>query len=259
MSDETLTSRRPPKLWALVPCAGIGARAGSHGPKQYQHLAGRPMVEHTLLALTAVSQLHGVLVVTAPGDEVRPGAGLPRVQVQACGGASRAQTVANGLALLLQGGADANDWVLVHDAARCLVRPDQIQELINVCLPDAVGGLLAAPLVDTLKEQVGKEPGDKEVQTLGSVARVAGTRSRTGKWLAQTPQMFRLGMLAQALQAAGDQVTDESSAIEALGLHPILVACSAQNIKVTFPDDFALAEALLNARSSAPLNEGDQP
>jgi 2-C-methyl-D-erythritol 4-phosphate cytidylyltransferase len=203
------------------------------------------MVEHTLLALTAVPQLDGVLVVTAPDDAIQPGAGMAGVRVKACGGDSRAQTVANGLACLLQGGAHANDWVLVHDAARCLVLPEQIQALIQRCLPDAVGGLLAAPMVDTLKEQLN----EGSVSLNGATeARVQATRARAGKWLAQTPQMFRLGLLARALNEAGDHVTDESSAIEALGLHPLLVACSMQNMKVTYPEDFALAEALLTAR-----------
>ena len=211
------------------------------------------MVEHTLLALTAVPQLDGVLVVTAPDDDAQPGAELQKVQVQACGGASRAQTVANGLTYLLQTGAQDEDWVLVHDAARCLIRPEQIQELIKACLPDAVGGLLAAPMVDTLKEQISGEPGSDGPPRL---ARVDATRPRAGKWLAQTPQMFRLGLLARALKETGDQVTDESSAIEALGMHPLLVACSAQNFKVTYPDDFAIAEALLNARVDSTLDQG---
>lgn len=238
------------KLWALVPCAGTGSRAGGEGPKQYQLIAGLPMVEHTLQALHAVAELHGIVVVTAPSDASQPGTGLPKVRVQACGGASRAVTVGKGLAYLLQIGAAPDDWVLVHDAARCLVLPAQIEALIRACQGDVVGGLLATPLVDTLKEAV--------VDT-GDTPRVACTRSRAGKWLAQTPQMFKLGELMNALALVGDQVTDESSAMEALGLQPLLVACSAQNMKVTYPEDFALAEMVLAARKGHTSNKGFKP
>jgi 2-C-methyl-D-erythritol 4-phosphate cytidylyltransferase len=132
-------------------------------------------------------------------------------------------------------GAQPDDWVLVHDAARCLVTPQQIDALIDACLDDEVGGLLALPLPDTLKQAV--------------AGRVAATVARADKWLAQTPQMFRHGTLTQALKQASEVVTDESSAIEQMGLAPKLVVGSAQNFKVTYPADFALAQALLTART----------
>jgi 2-C-methyl-D-erythritol 4-phosphate cytidylyltransferase len=157
------------------------------------------------------------------------------VQVAACGGATRAQSVANGLAALLQRGALPDDWVLVHDAARCLITSAQINALIDACAADAVGGLLALPLPDTLKA--------------AKDGRVAGTLERSDKWLAQTPQMFRIGALQFALQAAGDAVTDESSAIEFVGQSPLLVEGSAQNFKVTYPQDFALAHSVLLSRA----------
>ena len=150
------------------------------------------------------------------------------------GGATRALSVLNGLNFLHAQGADAHDWVLVHDAARCLVTPGQIDALIDACAADPVGGLLAHKLPDTLKREVG--------------GRVADTLDRSDKWLAQTPQMFRVGMLLDALKQAGDKVTDESSAMEAAGFQPLLVQGSAQNFKVTYPEDFALAEAVLTAR-----------
>jgi 2-C-methyl-D-erythritol 4-phosphate cytidylyltransferase len=124
----------------------------------------------------------------------------------------------------------------VHDAARCLITPAQIDRLIDACAGDAVGGLLALKLPDTLKREAD--------------GRVAATVDRTDKWLAQTPQMFRLGALAEALQGAGDSTTDESSAMEAMGLHPKLVAGSAENFKVTYAEDFVLAEAILLSRIS---------
>ena len=131
-------------------------------------------------------------------------------------------------------GATQQDWVLVHDAARCLVTPELVDKLIDACAPDEVGGLLAHKLPDTLK--------------LEESGRVAATLDRENKWLAQTPQMFRIGLLLHALERAGGQVTDEATAVEALGHRPLLVPGGAQNLKVTYPDDFALAEAVLKGR-----------
>jgi 2-C-methyl-D-erythritol 4-phosphate cytidylyltransferase len=145
------------------------------------------------------------------------------------------------LGALLERGAAATDWVLVHDAARCLITPGQINALIDACEQDAVGGLLALKLPDTLKREVD--------------GRVAQTVERSDKWLAQTPQMFRIGDLQAALQAAGDAVTDESSAMEFLGKAPLLVEGSAQNFKVTYPQDFALAQAVLLARGERPAGD----
>jgi 2-C-methyl-D-erythritol 4-phosphate cytidylyltransferase len=130
----------------------------------------------------------------------------------------------------------------VHDAARCLVTPAQINALIDACSGDAVGGLLAHKLADTLKTEAD--------------GRVASTLDRSDKWLAQTPQMFRIGALINALQQAGDRVTDESSAMELMGLKPLLVPGSAQNFKVTYPEDFALAEAVLSARLRQTTDDG---
>ena len=225
-----------PRIHALIPCAGNGTRAGAAGPKQYQTLAGQPLVLHTLAAFAAVPRLDQTLVVVAPEDHFLAGLGQlnAKYSIADCGGSTRAESVFNGLNWLIQEGASAHDWVLVHDAARCLIRPDQINALIDVCLDDEVGGLLALPLPDTLKQ--------------AQAGRVAATLVRIDKWLAQTPQMFRIGSLLEALQVAGSAVTDESSAIEALGLQPRLVQGSAQNFKVTFPEDFALADAVLQSR-----------
>ena len=222
------------RLWALIACAGSGQRAGGEAPKQYQPIAGKPMVRHTLAAFAQVTRLSGTLVVVAPGDRFfsHSETGL---MVAHCGGASRAQSVRNGLEQLRTMGAQEQDWVLVHDAARCLVSTAQVDALIDACADDSVGGLLALRLSDTLKCE--------------SAGRVCATIERSDKWLAQTPQMFRLGMLHAALADAGAYLTDESSAIEALGRRPKLVPGSARNFKVTFPSDFALAEALLVRRS----------
>lgn len=222
--------------FAVVPCAGIGTRSGADGPKQYAMLAGRPLVAYTLDALAAVARLQATLVVLAPGDRqfealvpARPG-----LFTEPCGGPTRAASVLGGLRALRALGAGDTDWVLVHDAARCLLRPAWVDRLIDACADDAVGGLLALPLADTLKQARGE--------------RVAGTVDRQGKWAAQTPQMFRLGLLERALVSAGPGVTDEASAVEALGLAPRLVEGPLENFKLTWPQDFALAERLLETR-----------
>ena len=173
-----------PRLMALVPCAGVGARAGTAQPKQYHWLAGRRLVEHTLAALAQVARLQRRVVVVAPGDATLAGQGSGWELVD-CGGATRAESVFNGLNHLRASGARDDDWVLVHDAARCLLDPALVDTLIDACLPDPVGGLLALPLPDTLKQM--------------QQGRVSATLAREDKWLAQTPQMFRLGALHAAL------------------------------------------------------------
>ena len=222
------------RFFALIPCAGNGSRAGTSGPKQYEPIAGRPMVMHTLAAFAAVKRIAKTLVVVAQGDGFFTRNFAP-VTAAACGGDTRAISVANGLHELRKLGADSRDWVLVHDAARCLITPQLIDSLIDACQDDDVGGLLAQKLPDTLKSEEG--------------GRVAATLGREDKWLAQTPQMFRIGRLIEALEQAGDEVTDEAGAIEAVGQRPLLVPGSSQNFKVTYPDDFALAEAVLKTRS----------
>ena len=229
----TSDSKPDSRFYALVPCAGTGSRAGTPGPKQYERIAGQPMVWYTLAAFAAVKRIARTMVVVAPGDgffERNPTSAL----VVACGGATRAASVANGLYELTRVGATHQDWVLVHDAARCLITPDLIDSLIDACAQDEVGGLLAHKLPDTLKREEG--------------GRVAQTLDRDDKWLAQTPQMFRIGLLMQALERVNNHVTDEAGAIEALGYRPLLVPGGTQNFKVTYPDDFALAEAVLKGR-----------
>jgi len=233
----------PQHLHVLIPCAGSGHRAGAGGPKQYRRLGGRPLVAHTLEAFRAVSDRLATLALVVAPDDDEVAAALPAFprEPNECllqvGGSTRAATVRNGLQALRRQGARPNDWVLVHDAARCLLEPSQVEALIAACEHDAVGGLLALRLADTLKSATPE-------------GRVQATLTRADKWLAQTPQMFRLGILHDALDKAGDAVTDEAGAIEALGLAPLLVPGSAQNFKVTYPEDFALAEAVLRGRAA---------
>lgn len=257
----------PGRFWALVPCAGTGSRAvapppaapagsaisafgalaGAAGetvaappqlPKQYHLVAGHPMVMHTLAAFAGVGRLAGTLVAVAPGDRYLDAHEHPSYFVVDCGGPTRAATVQGGLRALQERGAQRDDWVLVHDAARCLVTAEQIDRLIDACAHDSVGGLLAHQLADTLKTSIDGPGG----------VRVSSTVDRSNKWLAQTPQMFRIGPLLDALAKVGTNVTDEASAMEAMGLHPRLVQGGAQNFKVTYPDDFALAAAVLAQR-----------
>lgn len=200
------------------------------------------MVWHTLRAFRALPALAELWVVVSPEDdgfaEACPDFGQTHEVLTATGGSNRAASVCNGLKALLKQSAKPDDWVLVHDAARCLITPAQITALLDACQNDAVGGLLALPLPDTLKSS--------------AAGRVVATVDRSDKYLAQTPQMFRIGALLAALETAeklGLPVTDESSALEAQGLKPLLVRGSAQNFKVTYPEDFALAEAVLKSRT----------
>lgn len=239
------TATDKPRIFALIPCAGNGSRAASAGPKQYRILHGKAMVAHTLSAFQSLGKvISGLWVVVAPDDDgflnACPGYGAGSEVLLKRGGATRAASVLNGLKAMLAV-AGPGDWALVHDAARCLVTPEQIMSLVNTCKGDAVGGLLAQPLPDTLKQASG--------------GRVSATIDRSDKWLAQTPQMFRIGALIDALERAGDTVTDEACAMEALGHWPLLVPGSAHNFKVTYPEDFALAEAVLASRAATDKNE----
>jgi 2-C-methyl-D-erythritol 4-phosphate cytidylyltransferase len=229
-----------PRYFALVPAAGGGNRFGADVPKQYAPLAGEPLLVHTLRALGESTPILRTFVVLAPDD--RRYAQLigerDRVTALACGGASRAESVRNGLQLM-RGEAHERDWILVHDAARpCLAGAD-LRKLIVELGDDPVGGLLAVPVADTLKR----------ADTDG---RVDATPTREGLWQAQTPQMFRYATLLAALaDKSARDATDEAQAIERLGLRPRLVEGSRSNIKVTFADDLALAEAILRSRTTA--------
>ena len=237
-NERMMISQQAPRCYALVPCAGVGERAGRRGPKQYHPLAGRSVVARTLSTLMAVPRVTATLVVLAEGDTAfetaAPDFHGERAWVARNGGATRAETVANGLTELSARGVQPHDWVLVHDAARCLLRAEWVERLIGACEHDEVGGLLALPIADTIKQE--------------EAGRVAKTVDRRGKWAAQTPQMFRLGLLRPALLQAGDSVTDEASAVELLGHAPRLVPGSPENLKLTYPEDFELAERWLRSR-----------
>lgn len=231
----------PPRYFALIPAAGVGARMGAAFPKQYASLAGKAMLRHVLdtfathQAIThtfaVVSGDDGYIDDTIRDDATSAGPALAgRVTVVRDGGDTRRQSVLNGLLAMRPQLAD-DDWVLVHDAARPGLSAALVDRLIAAVRDDEVGGLLALPVVDTLKR------GDSE-------QRACATVPRAGLWAAQTPQMFRYGLLKKALEAAAD-VTDEAGAVEAMGLFPRLVPGSVRNMKVTLPGDLALAELYL--------------
>jgi 2-C-methyl-D-erythritol 4-phosphate cytidylyltransferase len=220
---------------ALVPAAGFGARMGNELPKQYLPLAGQPMIFHALNTLCASPEISTVFVVLAPDDTQFHSYDWSRfgdkLQPLFCGGKTRAESVLNGL---LASELEPDEWVLVHDAARPCLTQAHLSRLIAELRDDEVGGILAVPVADTLKRADAQQ-------------RIANTEERAGLWQAQTPQMFRTGLLAQALQQCRN-VTDEASAIEALGLRPKLVLGESSNFKVTYPQDLLLAELLLKGK-----------
>ncbi|MGB6105760.1 MAG: 2-C-methyl-D-erythritol 4-phosphate cytidylyltransferase [Pusillimonas sp.] len=258
------------KLIAIVPAAGIGARAQSGGmaasdqgrgrllaaqalPKQYRLLKGEPMLRWAVKALLADERIGQVRVAVAGHDAwvEQALAGLPRTVWRPCGGPSRAATV---MAALQDARLDADDWVLVHDAARPGLPASALKRLIDTCLRSQVGGLLAQPVADTVKlASVVSLPDaharfDDATHDAPPLAGVEKSVSRERLWLAQTPQMFPAGRLLEALQAAGTSMahlTDEASAIEAAGHMPCLVPGSVRNFKVTWPEDFGLMEKWL--------------
>jgi 2-C-methyl-D-erythritol 4-phosphate cytidylyltransferase len=226
-------------IWAVVPAAGAGRRMATNIPKQYLPLGEKTVLEHTLDTLLACRQLAGVVVVLSAGDGYWPDlqdryARQPLETVT--GGAERCHSVLNGLTHLA-GRADADDWVLVHDAARPCVRLTDIDTLINTLSVTFHGGLLGVPVADTMKQVDGDD-------------RVTATVAREGLWHAYTPQMFRIGMLQAALQHAIDNdllVTDEASAMELAGYQPRMVQGQRDNIKITVASDLELAAFYLQA------------
>ena len=223
-------------LHAIVPAAGIGSRMRATLPKQYLPLAGTSVIEQTLKRLLQVRGVGNILVAISESDTCWPGLGISshRRIHKVNGGRERADSVLNGLRLLRQK-ADDNDWVLVHDAARPCVQVTEIEQLIETCSSRGEGGLLATPVHDTMKRS-------------DNANRILETVPRDNLWHACTPQIFRLGELTEAIVTAlesGYPVTDEASAMEQAGQHPLLVECSSSNIKITRPDDLALAEFYL--------------
>ena len=226
--------------WALVPAAGSGRRFGGEVPKQYLHVAGKPLIGHALDALLSHPAIDGAVVALAAGDPLWPGwTTLHGKPVVTCaGGGERADSVLAALHALPEGIAD-DELLLVHDAARPSLQAGDMSKLIEAASAHPDGAILAAPVRDTIKRA-------------DADGRIAATESRDGLWRALTPQAFRRDLLRRALEAAkaeGIAVTDEAMAVERLGLHPALVEGREDNLKVTTPADLALAEFLLGRRA----------
>ena len=233
----TAVSNRP-RYFALIPAAGVGARMEAGSPKQYLPIAGKPMLRHAVDAFLASPLIaHTYVVVSAEDgqiDAVVPQGNNSGVTVLRCGGATRMETILNALQAL-HGSLAAHDQVLVHDAARPGLTPALIAKLIGEVAEHPAGGLLALPVVDTVKRA---GPANVSAQTV----------PRDGLWLAQTPQMFSYALLHRALSEAPDPhaITDDASAVEALGLAPRLVEGHPRNLKVTLPRDIHTAELYLS-------------
>jgi 2-C-methyl-D-erythritol 4-phosphate cytidylyltransferase len=223
-----------PRYFALIPAAGVGARMEADSPKQYLPLNGKPMIRHTLDAFLSSERIsHTFVVVSAADGQIDAAAPRNGVSLLRCGGATRMDSILNGLQAMAEAVRD-DDWVLVHDAARPGLTCALIDKLIAEVGSHPVGGLLALPVVDTVKRSAGSE---------------VATISRDGLWLAQTPQMFRYKLLRDALAAVSDAatITDDASAVEALGHAPMLVEGHPRNLKVTLPRDIEIAEMYLAA------------
>ena len=215
-------------------------------------MAGRPMIRHALAALCQHARIEQVWVVLSTGDAWWAGhdwsALGDKLRPVFCGGGTRAESVANGLAAMA-GELAEDDWVLVHDAARPCLSQTLLEALFAELADDPVGGILAVPVADTLKRAgaVSRIQGEKPVKHIGGIEgieRISATEPREGLWQAQTPQMFRYGLLRSALADVCD-VTDEASAVEQAGYAPRLVRSDARNLKVTYPADLELAELIL--------------
>src|SRR5512143_254345 len=225
-------------FYAMIPAAGSGSRMGGAIEKQYMPLNSVPMITHAMMVLAPEPRIAKIFVVLSATDKrwnnYQWQGWEERIEVLRCGGATRAETVLNGLQAMA-GVCAADDWVLVHDAARPCLPDEMLGKLLDEVADDPVGGLLAVPVADTLKRAAESASGP----------RAEATVPRAGLWQAQTPQMFRHGTLVEALRAAGADMTDEASAIEQLGLQPRLVESDSRNLKVTYPQDLELASMIL--------------
>lgn len=233
------------QFFAVVPAAGVGRRMASDLPKQYLQLLGKTVLEHTLATLLAQTELQRIVLVVAETDQHWQSIALldnPRIDIVE-GGAERSDSVLSGLRHLASSCADS-DWILVHDVARACIAAHEIKNLISALAQDAVGGILAIPVSDTIKQV------EQQI--------ITATMDRSLLWQAQTPQMFRYALLKDALIAATAQgvvVTDEASAVELAGFKPRIVEGSPSNIKITRPEDLSLAAYYLQRANTIQQKE----
>lgn len=249
MHAGNLSSQALPQCHAVLPTAGTGSRLGGSLPKQFQELAGKPMLAYALNAFAATPEIASIWVGVSPGFIDNPILGSlsnksASIQFLATGGPTRQETVRNTLAAMLKAGVPENDWVLVHDAARPGISPELIQKLIRAVTVAGEGGLLAMPLADTLKMA------DANSAIAGNPNRSMKTISRDHLWQAQTPQMFGLKRLHDAIDEGirlEADITDEASAMELSGASPLLIEGATRNFKVTHPADWDLMQTILRA------------
>lgn len=229
-------------IWTIIPAAGVGSRMQADRPKQYLELLDSTVIEHTLDIFLGHARIEGVIIAISQEDpywgklDIAGHPHLTRVD----GGAERCHSVLNALSWLAENDAKSDDWVLVHDAARPCLRQEDLEQLIDQVSGEGQGGILGIPVRDTMK------------QSAADGRHIDSTVDRSHLWHALTPQMFRLGELKQALEDAlndGFLVTDEASAMEHAGQAPLLVRGHADNLKITIPEDLALAEFYLRRRS----------
>lgn len=225
-----------PQVHVLIPAAGQGTRFGGVMLKQYLPVCGKPVLAHSIKVFQFHPLVSSITVVLAEDDQwFESAVGLLAATVKTViGGDTRAQSVRNGLRYIADNYSET-DWVLVHDAARPCLSPSRLEKFLEQGLESADGAILAMPVGDTLKRA-------------GDSQEIVSTVDRSELWAAQTPQLFRVGVLAEAIdaaQAAGYELTDEASAMEFVGVRPLLVKGSSANIKITHSSDLAIAEALL--------------
>lgn len=240
-------SHKQPRCWIIVPAAGIGTRMGAGIPKQYLTIGGKTILEYTLERLLQVPQLAGIFLALGHDDPYWSSIAIasnPKINVIA-GGNERCNSVLNGLQAL-QDKVAMNDWILVHDAARPCITLESIIFLMEQLKDHQVGGILGVPVSDTLKN-------------VDQSHAIQYTVDRSPLWQAQTPQMFRYGLLHDCLrQALAERktITDEASAIETCGYQPLMVQGRSDNIKITHPEDLAIAKFILQqqARDNKPFN-----
>lgn len=235
-----MSSIQSPRYWCVVPAAGVGTRMNASVPKQYLLLNNKTIIEHSLERLMQLPDLAGIVVAVSEDDDYWHELDVSQHPLvhSVIGGLERANSVLNGLSFLQNKAADS-DWVLVHDAARPCVTVESVQMLCDAVASSAVGGILAVPVSDTLKNVNTRE--------------IANTVDRKSLWQAQTPQLFRYQLLVDCLSKtlfSGETITDESSAVELCGYTPVVVEGRSDNIKVTRPDDVALAEFILLKQST---------
>lgn len=233
-----------PNIWLVVPAGGVGQRMGGDLPKQYLPIQNLPIIEHTLKALCAIKSIDGLIMgLSASDNHWKDNYAPTKLKLRVDAGKSRAQTVENCLHAI-SAFASFEDWVLVHDAVRPCIKPSEVEQLIEIVLKTGIGGILATPINDTIKRTILNAQAQEKIEC---------SIPRERLWRAMTPQMFKLGDLLKALKSArlnGLKISDEASAIEAMGEQPLLIACSPNNIKITTPDDLHFADMLLRARTT---------